>query len=240
MAKLVFTTSGPLRARGTRRSAQGSSISGHNRGSVLGTGVRPLPTPSLHITTALVLRVGRGLDVGNAPPCLQGLALTHSFHSLTNPAALGGRVSFLFQSGNQRRSEVKGQSQELGVTPEHGAFLGKVLSLPTTANDFVPKTTQILYSFLDSSQGSRSQDGRSRPSSGATGVNWQVRHLEGWPQPPAWAADSSFHSPLPPASGSLPARSLAEMDLLFQQALQKPTDPIRQESNAPFIGKQED
>lgn len=197
-----------------------------------------MPTPSLHVTTALVLRARGGLDVGNTPSCLQELSFTHSFYSLTNPGALGGgRVSSLCQSGNQRCSEVKGQSQELGVTPEHSAFLGKVLSLPTIANDFV---TKILYSFLDSSQGSRSQDGGSRPSSRATGANWQVRHLEGWPQPPAWAADSSFHSSLPPASGSLPAQSLAEMDLLFQWAPQKPTDPIRQESDAPFTGKQGD
>lgn len=67
--------------------------------------------------------------MGNIPSHLRGLSLTHSFHSLTNAGVQGIRVSSLFHLGNQRLSEVKGQSQEPGVTPEHSVFPAKVPSL---------------------------------------------------------------------------------------------------------------
>lgn len=84
------------------------------------------------MATAAVVRAGGGLDLSNILSHLRGLSLTHSFHSLTNAGVKRIRVSSLFHLGNQRLSEVKGQSQEpgvLGVTPEHSVFPAKVPSL---------------------------------------------------------------------------------------------------------------
>lgn len=102
------------------RSILRAHCTSHNRGSVLGTGMRPWPAASPHAQpTALVLRARGGLHKGNTAFCLQ---------ELSTLGCWGPRL-VLFQLGNQRRSEVKGQSQEPGVTPELSPGPGKVSSL---------------------------------------------------------------------------------------------------------------
>lgn len=92
----------------------------------------------------------------------------------------GPRIRSLFQLGHQRLSEIKGQSLEPGVIPEHGASPGKFPSCPTTANDPVPKATYISCSFTHYSRHIRSQGAGCGPHSRPRG-KLLVKPHKGWP-----------------------------------------------------------